>query len=423
MTDLPARRASSTLAALLIGLPLAAGSLALFHFGPLRHSPAFRYVEWPIQWVEIVFMGIGLGALLVRLWSLAQERSALRLEVLPSWQGPPLPPEKAAELLHKLHQSPRWLQHTLLGRRFLQLLGYVRQRNSAAGLDEQMRCLADADALHHDASLALYRFIVWALPMLGFLGTVIGITSAIGGITPEKLEGGMSELANGLAEAFDSTALALGCTMALMFFNFLVEREEYALLAAIDDETERQLAHRFQLESETTSPLLEAIRQQGSTIAAALRDFHAGPGSLAVQAFEQIQQRIVQTLATALEQTLIDHTERLSALETQSVAQTTSLMQQLAELAKSIHSTGQQQKDALLQVAQAVMHQAAVLAQLQEGAAHLTQLQSVLQQNLAALTAAGNFEQAVHSLTAAVHLLTARAGVAGPRLSSHGNAA
>ncbi|MFQ3650728.1 MAG: MotA/TolQ/ExbB proton channel family protein [Gemmataceae bacterium] len=423
MTDLPERRSSSTLAAILIGLPLAVGVLAAFHFGPLKQTIAFRYVEWPTQWIEVVFFGIGLGALAVRLLNLWRERSAIRDDLLPDWDGQPSRAERAAELLQSLRKAPPWLQHSILGRRLMHLLGYVQQRKSAAGLDEQMRTAADTDAIHHDGDLAFYRFIVWALPMLGFLGTVIGITAAIGGITPEKLEGGMTELANGLAEAFDSTALALGCTMALMFFNFLVEREENALLAAIDEKTERLLAHRFQIDGETGSPLLDAVRQQGAMIAGALRDFHTGPGSMAVQAFEQIQKRIVQTLATALEQTLIDHTERLSALETQSVAQSTALMQQLTQLASSIQAAGQQQKDALLQVAQAVMQQAAVLAQLQEGEAHLIQLQSVLQQNLAALTAAGNFEQAVHSLTAAVHMLTARAGVPGPRLSNHGNAA
>ena len=423
MSDMPARRSSSTLAALMIGLPLAAGALAAFHFGPLRQTVAFRYVEWPTQWVEVAFFGIGLGALVVRLWSLRWERSAFRDNLLPPAEDQPIRAEKAGELIQAFRKAPRWIHHTLLGRRLMHLLGYIHQRRSAAGLDEQMRATADTDAIHHDGSLALYRFIVWALPMLGFLGTVVGITAAIGGITPEKLEGGMSELANGLAEAFDSTALALGCTMALMFFNFLVEREENALLAAVDEEVERLLAHRFQLDGDTGSPLLDAVRQQGAMIAGALRDFHVGPGTMAVQAFEQIQQRIVQSLATALEQTLIDHTERLGALETQSVAQTTALMQQMAHLANSIQSAGQQQKDALLQVAQSVMQQAAVLAQLQEGEAHLVQLQAVLHQNLAALTAANNFEEAVHSLTAAVHMLTARAGVPGPRLSSHGAAA
>ena len=46
---------------------------------------------------------------------------------------------------------------------------------------------------------------------------------------------------------------------------------------------------------------------------------------------------------------------------------------------------------------------------MQEGEWGLAHLQGLLQQNLAALAGAGSFEQAVHTLTAAIHLLTARA--------------
>jgi hypothetical protein len=54
--------------------------------------------------------------------------------------------------------------------------------------------------------------------------------------------------------------------------------------------------------------------------------------------------------------------------------------------------------------------QADALAKLQMGEAHLVRLQEKLQQNLAALAGSGAFEQAVQSLTAAIHLLTARTG-------------
>jgi hypothetical protein len=75
-------------------------------------------------------------------------------------------------------------------------------------------------------------------------------------------------------------------------------------------------------------------------------------------------------------------------------------------------------------VAEGVAAQAGALAGLQEGSANLVQLQALLQQNLSALAGTGAFEQAVHSLAAAVHLLTARAGtVASPPRSQPGRAA
>ena len=79
---------------------------------------------------------------------------------------------------------------------------------SAAGLRLFLRSLADQDSLTLEGSNALVRFITWAIPILGFLGTVLGITGAISGVTPEVLEKSLSTVTDGLSLAFDTTAVA-----------------------------------------------------------------------------------------------------------------------------------------------------------------------------------------------------------------------
>src|SRR5947209_4852478 len=61
-----------------------------------------------------------------------------------------------------------------------------------------------------------------------------------------KLENSLSEVTDGLALAFDATALALALTMLTMFLSFMVERAEQAILDTVDRYTERELAHRFE---------------------------------------------------------------------------------------------------------------------------------------------------------------------------------
>ena len=60
------------------------------------------------------------------------------------------------------------------------------------------------------------------------------------------------------------------------------------------------------------------------------------------------------------------------------------------------------------QVMDRLTAQGDVLARLHEDDGQLTRLQDTLQRNLTALASAGTFEQAVESLTAAIHLLSAR---------------
>jgi hypothetical protein len=82
----------------------------------------------------------------------------------------------------------------------------------------------------------------------------------------------------------------------------------------------------------------------------------------------------------------------------------------MTSVAEAVEETGHAQRIALMQVAERIGEQVEAMNRLQEGEGHLLRLHEALNQNLAAVTAAGTFEQALHSLTAAVHLLTARAG-------------
>ena len=101
--------------------------------------------------------------------------------------------------------------------------------------------------------------------------------------------------------------------------------------------------------------------------------------------------------------------QRLATLEKHAVEQSAGLLQAFTALANAVQSTGREQQSSLARVYGGMAEQAAVLSGLQEGEKQLIRLQETLQQNLSALAGAGAFEEAVQSLTAAVHLLTARA--------------
>ena len=74
--------------------------------------------------------------------------------------------------------------------------------------------------------------------------------------------------------------------------------------------------------------------------------------------------------------------------------------------------------DGIGMVAENLSRQADAMGRLHDGETQLIRLQESLQQNLAALAGAGAFEEAVQSLTAAIHLLTTRVGPqVAPRLS------
>ena len=423
------RRSGSTAAAFLIGIPLAAAVLGFVLYGPGRetneaHKIAYRYLSHPVECVEVLLFCCALGTLAVKLWSALGERRACRAGLLPAWDGKPAPADQAPELLAGLNRRPRRLQETWLGWRVRNVVEFVCQRRSAADLDDHLRTLADNDALALEGSYSLTRFITWAMPILGFLGTVLGITGAIAGITPEVLENNLGKVTDGLALAFDATALALACTMVTMFCTFLVERLEQGVLETVDQVVDRELAHRFERATTEQAPFLDAMRQSARLVLDTTTQLVQRQAELWANALAEVerrssaaqaqqQQQLIAALELATSSSLEQHAQRLAATEKQSLERAAALVEQMTALAGAVRETGREQQAALVRVADSVADQAAVLGQLQSGEQHLVQLQALLQQNLAALAQAGAFDQAVHSLTAAIHLLMSRAGGAG----------
>jgi biopolymer transport protein ExbB/TolQ len=424
------RRSLANMGAFIFGLPAGLGVLAFLLSLP-EGTEARRYVQHPVERVEVILFCCAMGALLGKVLAQGSERKAFRRELLPAWNGQPVAVAEAATLRAGLDKLGIYKTH--LVRRAGAVLDFVKSRGSAHELDDQIRALADNDVMALEGSYSFIRLIIWAIPILGFLGTVLGITGAISGVTPEKLEKSLSTVTDGLALAFDTTALALGLTMILMFVNSMVDRLEQRTLEAVDRYVDEHLAHRFERasgpETGTTGPalrqtaefLLKTTEQLVERQAAIWAKSMEKADRLLAEGGARQQERLSAALETALERTLSNHHQRLADLEKQALQQSKSLFDSIAALAVVVRETGRQQQEALTKITDKAATQADTLAKLQLGEAHLVRLQEKLQQNLAALAGSGAFEQAVQSLTAAIHLLTARTG--GGRIDTWSNKA
>jgi MotA/TolQ/ExbB proton channel family len=414
------RRSSSTAAALMLGLPVAACFLAALNMGLITNLTLHRYLSHGVQQVTLILFFCALGTLAGKLIASLRERWIFRVLALPLWDGKAVAVGDAKPLLAGVRGVSQRLQNTYLFRRVEAILDFLCQRGSAAELDDHIRTLSDNDAMNLESSYGLTRFITWAMPILGFLGTVLGITAAISGVSPESLENGINKVTDGLGEAFDSTALALGLTMVTMFLTYLVEKMEQGLLEHVDVYVDMNLAHRFVRLGANSEPFVAAVKHNTQLMIEATENLVQRQaqiwadtlGKLEKSAAESQavqQQHLTAALETALERTLDSHGRRLAEMEQQTLTHSSRMVEQLTGLAATIQQTGREQQDGLTRVAAEICAQAQGLAQLQHQEKHLLNLQTALEQNLNALAGAGAFEQAVHSLTAAIHLLTARA--------------
>ena len=140
----------------------------------------------------------------------------------------------ASHWTSSLEQLPRSLDGNHLVKRLKEIVHRQSQRGSSKLLADDLREISnrDADAAHD--SYGLVRIISWAIPMLGFLGTVIGITQTLGGLDFSNGNAAVENLKSGLYVAFDTTAVGLVLSVLAIFLQFPIERSEQRFLATID---------------------------------------------------------------------------------------------------------------------------------------------------------------------------------------------
>ncbi|MCB1966809.1 MAG: MotA/TolQ/ExbB proton channel family protein [Candidatus Accumulibacter sp.] len=124
--------------------------------------------------------------------------------------------------------------NTLVGRRRRSIAAAIRQGQVRGNLDAYAKSLSEHDAAEIDATYRLPGDIVQVLPLIGFFGTVLGLSMGLyanflaeGGTTPQGF-------AKAIAVAFDNTLLGLLLTIVLFIAQSALRKRDEALLLRLD---------------------------------------------------------------------------------------------------------------------------------------------------------------------------------------------
>ncbi|NKB39266.1 MAG: MotA/TolQ/ExbB proton channel family protein [Gammaproteobacteria bacterium] len=158
-----------------------------------------------------VFAIMGLKAKLVM-----DERRLLSRSLLEVTPGTSILPEDARQYSRPLQTLPDDEQEYLLPRTLmsaLQRFGSTRNIQDVASAVKEV-CETESDRL--DSELSMIRYIIWAIPSIGFIGTVRGIGEALGQ-AHKAVEGDIVGVTVSLGVAFNSTFIALIISIFIMF--------------------------------------------------------------------------------------------------------------------------------------------------------------------------------------------------------------
>jgi biopolymer transport protein ExbB/TolQ len=168
------------------------------------------------QEAEIILMLWALAILGYKAIEQRRERQVLEAELLRLADGMKILPEDTREYARQLESLPEETRNLLVPRALLAALarfGATRNVQDASTVAHGV-CQSEADRL--DSDLALLRYIAWAIPAIGFIGTVRGIGDALSQ-AHKAVTGDISGVTEGLGVAFNSTLIALLLSILLMF--------------------------------------------------------------------------------------------------------------------------------------------------------------------------------------------------------------
>jgi biopolymer transport protein ExbB/TolQ len=106
--------------------------------------------------------------------------------------------------------------------------------------------VGETESARLDSELAVLRYIAWAIPSFGFIGTVRGIGEALG-MAQRAVEGDISGVTRSLGTAFNSTLVALLVSIVLMFLLHWLQREQEAFVLDTETWIDRHLVRHFRV--------------------------------------------------------------------------------------------------------------------------------------------------------------------------------
>lgn len=185
--------------------------------------------------------------LLSRSREVRRQRRAFGLELLPTDEGARILPEDARPLARKVDSVTVKHGPSILANMIRLGLGKYAVSQAAPDVAEVVRTQAETESARLATSMGTVNYLTWAIPAIGFLGTVRGLAGgmSMAGSNEADLGKFIKQATDQLGIAFDCTFIALALSLVLMYLLHAVQRNEETLIIDCQDYCQEHLLLRL----------------------------------------------------------------------------------------------------------------------------------------------------------------------------------
>lgn len=209
-------------------------------------------------YVMVALFVFALTILFIKWRKLAFQKKAFGVELIPVGNNFALTSETALDVIKTLNESVDDPKRFVLFNRIERSLLNLKNVGNVSDVSEMLRAQAENDESHMDSSYGILSGIIWVIPILGFIGTVVGLSGAIGGFgavlntdsTVSSLRESLAPVTSNLGVAFDTTFVALVLAMVIQMFMTLLRKQEEMFLDACRDYAHVNVISRLRMTRE-----------------------------------------------------------------------------------------------------------------------------------------------------------------------------
>lgn len=236
-----------------IGVLMAIGFyVAMFPFATRPIGKMF-YERGAVPYVIVLLSGWSLAIVFIKWRKLKLQSRALGFAMVPDAPDFVLSPLTVDEVLHRLYDVADNPKDFLLFNRMERSLANLKNIGRVSDVNEMLRSQAENDENYVDSTYTLIRGFVWAIPVFGFIGTVLGLSSAIGGFGEvlssgaelDKLRESLQGVTGGLATAFETTLIGLVAAVAIQLLLTSLKKREEDFLDACNEYCHRNIVSKL----------------------------------------------------------------------------------------------------------------------------------------------------------------------------------
>lgn len=175
-----------------------------------------------------------------------RERALLQQDIIHVSEGMSILPEDTRDYTRTIQALPEETQNYLLPRTLLAALQRFASTRNVQDVSEAVKSNCDAENDRLDSELSMVRYIAWAIPSIGFIGTVRGIGEALGQAY-RAVEGDIAGVTASLGVAFNSTFTALVISIVIMFLMHQLQLIQERLVLDVQTYSDQRLLRHMQV--------------------------------------------------------------------------------------------------------------------------------------------------------------------------------